>query len=173
MPNIFITSDHHFNHASICKFLNFDGTPVRSFDNVNEMNEVMIDRWNGVVKPADKTYHIGDFALGKQGPHIASRLNGDKVLIKGNHDNFKLKDYALYFRDVRASHRLDNFILSHIPLHLTQLVKIKANIHGHLHNNIVYQDENYTIPDNRYFNVSVERHNYTPVAFEDIKKLYQ
>jgi len=39
----------------------------------------------------------------------------------------------------------------------------KGNIHGHLHSN--------TIPDARYVNVSAEQVNYTPIDFEEIRKL--
>ncbi|MGA1873758.1 MAG: hypothetical protein ACMUHY_08805, partial [Thermoplasmatota archaeon] len=40
----------------------------------------------------------------------------DKVLIKGNHDIFKLTDYTKYFRDIRGYHVMNGLILSHIPI---------------------------------------------------------
>jgi calcineurin-like phosphoesterase family protein len=44
--------------------------------------------WNEVVKPDDTVYHIGDFAFGDKNniPSIVSRLNGQKILVLGNHD---------------------------------------------------------------------------------------
>ena len=43
----FFTSDSHFHHANIIKYCN------RPFSSVEEMNQVMIERWNEVVKPDD------------------------------------------------------------------------------------------------------------------------
>jgi len=57
------------------------------------MHEEIINRWNAVVTPRDAVYHLGDFALtwGKakswdEITKILGRLNGQKFLIKGNHD---------------------------------------------------------------------------------------
>jgi calcineurin-like phosphoesterase family protein len=91
-------------------------------------------------------------------------LNGTKILIKGNHDNLKLSQYAQMFKDVRATHTLDKFVLSHIPIHPDSLARWKANIHGHTHAN--------NLDDPRYINVSVEQINYTPIDFEEIKASY-
>ena len=78
------------------------------------------------------------------------KLNGTKVLIRGNHDIFRLRDYQPYFKDIRGSHKLDNFVLTHIPVHPYCLPRwCEGNIHGHLHSN--------TLNDPMYFNVSVER----------------
>jgi calcineurin-like phosphoesterase family protein len=49
MKNIFVVSDHHFGHANICKFLNDDGTKVRPWNDVDEMDEVLIQNHNKVV----------------------------------------------------------------------------------------------------------------------------
>lgn len=162
MPNVFLISDTHFGHEGMCKFLNWDGTKVRPWDSAAEMDEVMIERWNAVVKPTDKVYHLGDFCIARKALAIVSRLNGKKVLIRGNHDIFKLKDYAEHFYDVRGSHKLGDFILSHIPVHPEALTNrwCAGNIHGHMHNNI--------LPDPRYINVCVERTDYAPLAFEDL-----
>ena len=112
-------------------------------------------------------YHLGDIGFRNFSSlsKILEQLNGIKVLIKGNHDNFKLSQYAQYFKDVRAYHILDKFILSHIPIHDMSLSRWKANIHGHLHE--------LSVPDKRYYCVSVEQHNYTPVDFEYIRSIYK
>lgn len=180
MPSVFLTSDTHFGHANICKFTNSDGSPVRPWDDVQEMDEEMVKRWNETVRPDDKVYHLGDVVINRKHLSILDRLNGDKVLIKGNHDIFKLSDYTRYFRDIRAYHVMNGCILSHIPVHESSLARFHKNIHGHLHGNQVkkpigFDDETKTIIygdeiDPRYYCVSVEQINYTPILFEKVMK---
>ena len=167
MANIFLIGDTHFGQQSICKFLNRDGSRVRPWDDAAEMDEAMVDRWNAVVKPVDKVYHLGDVAYAKKALPIMSRLNGKKVLIRGNHDIFKLADYAAHYHDIRGSHKLGDFILSHIPVHPDAITNswCAGNIHGHTHGNLVMDGDQ---PDPRYFSVCVERINYTPMALEEL-----
>lgn len=166
MSRTFITSDTHFGHAHILTFLNVDGSRLRDFSSIEEMDEHLIDNWNKVVGKDDKAYHLGDVTFSNR--HLQAvmpRLNGTKVLIKGNHDNLKLAQYATFFKDVRAYHILDKFLLSHIPIHEASLSRWRANLHGHLHGSC--------LPDPRYMNMSVEVTNYTPVDFEKIREYYK
>ena len=178
MPNVFLTSDTHWGHAGICQFTNYDGSPVRPWDDAEEMNEEMIKRWNETVGPKDKVYHLGDVVINRKSLQILDRLNGDKVLIKGNHDIFPLKDYVKYFRDIRAYHVMNGCILSHIPVHKDSIARFGANIHGHTHGNrvrklrgvnvktgeLLYSD----VIDPDYFCVCVEQTDYRPISFEDV-----
>ena len=162
-----LISDTHFGHANVLNFTIEDGSKLRpGFENIYEHDEYLIGQWNKVVGVDDKVYHLGDvgFKNFTAMSEILSRLNGTKVLIKGNHDNFKMSQYAQHFKDVRATHQLDGLILSHIPIHPYSLDRWKGNIHGHLHH--------HTIPDIRYFNVSVEQINYTPIAFDEVRRHY-
>lgn len=164
MGNVFLISDFHFNHDGICRFTNdTTGQKLRPWDSATEMDEALIDNFNKVVKTGDKTYVLGDVSINKKGIALVGRLNGRKILIRGNHDIFELKDYTPYFKDVRGSHKLDFTILTHIPIHPLCLPRwCDGNIHGHCHNDI--------IPDPRYFNVCVEHIGFTPIAFEDVKQ---
>ena len=78
------TSDHHFGHANIIKYCN------RPFVDVDEMNNVMVDRWNDCVVDSDEVWVLGDLILGPLtailGAHVA-RLKGRKILVPGNHDS--------------------------------------------------------------------------------------
>ncbi len=170
MSNIFLISDTHFSHSAILTFTDNKGKRLREFDTVEEMDETMVRNWNSVVRPQDKVYHLGDVVMHKRALPILSRLNGEKVLIKGNHDKEKLSLYTPYFKDVRGTHQFDGMILSHIPIHPNSLARWGCNVHGHLHSNVVTMPMPYnTIPDKRYFCVSVEQINYTPISLEDLK----
>lgn len=161
----FLISDTHFGHVNILKFQKKDGSQLRVFDSIQEHDEALIENWNSVVKNGDKVYHLGDVSMCNwtRTSEILGRLNGDKVLIKGNHDGAKMNQYLQFFKDVRAYHQLDKFILSHIPIHPLSLSRWKANVHGHLHAN-AYDDP-------RYLNVSVERINFTPINFEEVREI--
>lgn len=160
MKTVFLTADTHFSHAGVCKFLREDGTKLRPWDDPLEMDEVMVERWNKVVKPTDKVYHLGDVVIARGALKLLDRLNGDKVLIKGNHDIFKLSDYTKYFRDVRGYHVLDGLLLSHIPVHPDSKGRFRANVHGHIHER--------QLSDPWYSCVCVEHTDYAPIALEEV-----
>ncbi len=173
MPNIFLCSDHHFGHASpITIFKRDDGSPLRDFKDVTHMNEFMVMQHNRVVSPSDKVYFLGDVAMAKNAKtlDILLRMNGEKVLIKGNHDLAKSNEYLKYFKDIRGTHQLDGMLLSHVPIHPNSLSRWKVNVHGHLHYNRVTIGDTKVL-DHRYFNVSMEcLDDYTPISLEDLKK---
>lgn len=170
MARTFLTADTHFGHAGVCRFLRDDGTPLRPWDDVAEMDEALIERWNSVVAPDDKVYHLGDVAIARHGLQCLEKLNGRKVLIRGNHDIFKLSDYTQHFRDIRGCHYLDGIILTHIPVHPVNLMRYKGNIHGHLHYRRVLLDDG-TV-DERYQCVCVEHTNYAPIDWEEVRSRY-
>lgn len=167
MSNVFLISDTHFGHANILKFLREDGSRVRVFDNVQQMDDFMVERWNSVVRPQDKIYHLGDVCMGNKQVNleILKRLNGHKRLIRGNHDDCNTKSYMQYFDEVYACRLLDRLLCTHIPVHPDSIGKSIANVHGHVHNNLSALNLG-----PRYFNVSVEVIDYTPISLEDVKK---
>jgi len=171
MANIFFASDHHFQHKNILTFKRNDGTPLREFVDIDHMNEHIVNCHNSVVRPGDKTYFLGDVVMSKKSPalSILARMNGEKILIKGNHDQCSPEAYLAYFKDIRGSHQFDGMILTHIPIHPESLARWGLNVHGHLHANVVNLPLA-QIPDRRYFNVSMEQINYTPISLEEVKK---
>jgi calcineurin-like phosphoesterase family protein len=122
---------------------------------------------------------LGDVVINRRALSTLARLNGDKVLIRGNHDIFRDDEYRVYFRELRAYHVLDGMIMSHIPLHPESLGRFGTNIHGHLHahrvkrmrginartGEIMYTDEN----DVRYHCVCVEQTDFAPISLEEVK----
>lgn len=177
MTDTWLYSDTHFGHRNMLTFKRDDGSPVRPFTTVEEMDEHMIECWNSVVKKDDRIYHLGDVCFKLE--HLTAimpRLNGRKVLIKGNHDQLSVNQYMRYFDDIRAYDRLDCYMLSHVPIHPASLgFKTPFQIHGHTHyrNVTMLNESGEKIEDPRYFNASVENINYTPIAFEELRNLLQ
>jgi len=180
MPATFLVSDTHFGHAGVCRFTHPDDPEVklRPWSDPDEMDEEMVRRWNETVRPSDKVYHLGDVVINRKALRTLHRLNGDKVLIRGNHDIFQLADYLEHFRDVRGYHVMNGMILSHIPVHADSLGRFGVNIHGHLHagrvrkargvdavtGEVLYGSE----LDLRYHCVCVEQTDFAPILFEDV-----
>lgn len=170
MPTTFLISDTHFGHEKTCtEFKRSDGTPLRPFASAEEMDEAMIKRWNDRVRPTDKVYHLGDVVINRKYLSVLDRLNGDKVLIRGNHDIFKITDYYPRFRDIRGYHVMNGMILSHVPIHSDSMERFGCNIHGHLHANRVMRSNGYRGEeiDPRYLCVCVEHTDYTPISLEE------
>ena len=166
MSTTFFISDTHFGHANILKFTEDDDSLIRpGFGCVEEMNEHMIKCWNSVVGPQDKVIHCGDVAFGKEALNLCHRLKGIKYLVMGNHDNYDIHSYLDIFHKLHGVKYIgrNEAICTHVPIHNTSLRDFKVNIHGHLHTS--------EINDPRYFNVSVEQIDYTPISLDEIKEI--
>ena len=181
MPAVFLVSDTHFGHMGVCKFTRSDGvTKLRPYTTPEEMDEDMVAKWNDRVRPTDKVYHLGDVVINRRALKTLARLNGDKVLIRGNHDIFRDDEYREYFRELRAYHVMNGMILSHIPVHEASLGRFGVNIHGHLHANRVMKARGVdaktgtvlygTEIDPRYWCACVEQTDFAPILFEDAIK---
>lgn len=134
------------------------------------MNEYMVYQHNRTVGPKDKVYFLGDVTMSRNtvGLSILGRMNGEKVLIKGNHDLASANTYLQYFKDIRGTHQFDGIILSHIPIHADSLSRWKCNVHGHLHANRVKLPNGHI--DERYQSVCMEQlDDYTPISLEQLK----
>jgi len=123
---IYLTSDTHFSHYNIIKYCN------RPFYSAKEMNEVLIANWNSTVSPEDTIFHLGDFALTKreESAEIISRLNGYKILIRGNHDRSLQVMKELGFDEVYNEYQYEGWLLKHHPERAESGIKQLA---GHVH----------------------------------------
>lgn len=185
MSNIFFTSDLHFWHKKVIKYCN------RPYTSLEQMNEHLIRRYNSFVHKDSIVYFLGDisFAGVIKTTGILSRLNGFKVLIKGNHDykwkdakwlkmgfNAVCDDYTLYIENYKLQ-------LSHYPYYPTLWEQIKTVVlfqklryldnrlqdkgdwllHGHVHNSWKIR--------RKMINVGVDVWNYRPISLFEILKL--
>lgn len=90
MSKTWFTSDLHFGHVNILKYIPQRREYLGLSDDadVNDMNEALVLLWNRQVEPDDVVFVVGDMCMGKVEETIkhVSRLNGRKQLILGNHD---------------------------------------------------------------------------------------
>lgn len=172
MGQLFFTSDHHFGHANIIRFCN------RPFQSVEEMNEVMIRKWNEKISKGDDVYHLGDFALNsaEELTEILDQLNGNIHLIVGNHEASALNKrkrfawvkeyYELKVKDPECSNGVQRIILFHYAMR-TWRGASRGNWHlyGHSHN---------TLPDwedSLCFDIGVDAHDFYPLSYDEVKAI--
>lgn len=157
-------SDTHFGHRNIIDYCH------RPFDNTDEMDRVIMENWNMVVKDDDIVYHLGDVFLGKV--YDLRQLKGRKVLIKGNHDRksdtWYMKQGFDFVADIIVEGKI---ILSHKPIHCPYFCDY--NIHGHLHNlehtDIESFGETYEqFLDGKHILYAPELQGYKPVEFSKL-----
>lgn len=140
MSNIWFSSDQHFYHKNILKFQPHTRMGLTDLD---EMNEIIIENHNGVVKPEDTIFYVGDFSFGdaKQTRNIIRRLNGNKILILGNHDHVieDNRDIQLMFSSVHTEYTLKidkktSVFMHHFPFHIWEKAHYGTfHVHGHCH----------------------------------------
>ena len=173
MPDIFVSADIHFNHKKIIEYCNRPWT-------FEEQNEEIISRWNNLVKPNDLVYFLGDMMLIRKKDHgtakmqecrdLIKRLNGEIILIKGNHDNFDQETFACFkevyqFKEIEIDGEI--IALRHKPMpYWNRMLEGRAHLFGHLHEKLQY------LPLGVAINVGIDAPlwNYGPAPWETLKQ---
>lgn len=169
-------SDHHLWHDNI---INFCGRP---FADVKQMNECLLEYHNATVKSHDHVTFLGDVTLRRGGERERTefikevrKYHGHKRLHLGNHDHWPAKVYLeAGFEKIYATWRdQEGLIYSHFPLHPGSLGTVKANVHGHIHQNSSPAPHNWIDQEGRlrvipYINICLEVTAYRPISHEEI-----
>ena len=167
---IYFTSDLHFGHAAIIRMRN------RPFAGADEMNAALVRNYNAVVHQNDTCYILGDVAYKQskeETERLVRRLNGRKILIRGNHDggiDESLFDHVRDFETISVSESV--FALMHYPL-LSWPREYRGSfmLHGHIHSGPEYNEQNRAAGILRY-DVGVDANNFCPVSFEQIRDFF-
>lgn len=139
----------------------------------------IIKNWNDIVKENDLVYILGDlsFKNGEETNKILQQLNGDKILIKGNHDFIFLDTHKFdksLFKEIVDYKEINiydkNFVLFHYPI-ATWNLKQKGSIHlyGHVHSNKTTTHPLEMELENAY-NVGVDVNHYKPINIKNYIK---
>lgn len=158
---IYFTSDTHFDHSGALRFR-------PQFTSVEEMNETIIQRWNGRVKPGDRIYHLGDFGFFGKGrmETIRKRLVGQVHLIQGNHDDLNIREKGMFVwvGDAKyLKHNGEKIFLFHYACRTWRgSHRGSWHLYGHSHGNL---PEN----DTRSFDVGVDAWDFNLVHFDEVE----
>ena len=167
---IWFTSDMHLGHVAAILFGD------RPYGSVEEMNEALIVNFNERVKKNDTIFLLGDLTHRirvDEANELISKLNGKKILCKGNHDkgyDEKLFEGIYDFLEIH----IDGINLSLMHYPMMEWPKSRyGSIHlpGHMHNHSDYNLKQRRECVYRY-DVGVDANNYMPVSIEDIKNFF-
>jgi calcineurin-like phosphoesterase family protein len=179
---IWFTSDHHWGHENIIKFCD------RPFSDVTYMREWLVNRWNETVHPDDLVFVLGDWAMGNREEtlKVGLRLHGNKILVRGNHDDMSKKYTEQTYLDSGFEYVADwmalklssghSVLLSHYPysgdwqdkdrFEDQRLVDTgKWLLHGHVHETWRQRG--------RQINVGVDAWAGVPVSEYDIEHMIE
>jgi len=177
MARNWFTADCHFGHANIVKYCK------RPYKTVQEMNEVLIVKWNSRVKEGDTVFHNGDFCFknssgGKPGEgmlykstHWSEKLNGNIIYVAGNHDKNNSTKTLIHKVVIKYGHHYINIV--HDPKHFDN--RFELNFVGHVHNHWKFRrvlnawNDTYT----DLINVGVDVWDFQPISFEEIYSSYR
>lgn len=183
-------ADCHFFHEKVRLM------DKRPFESLEEMHEVMIQRWNERVGKKDEIVILGDFSMGRaeETMGILQRLQGKKYLIRGNHDNRYLHGSNKFDRQLFQSIEFyqemhDNkrkVILCHYPVicyNGQYRGDVTYMLYGHVHETMDYQNVQKFIQQTRETKLPEEhsmetipcnmincfcgRSNYTPLTLDE------
>lgn len=175
MSNIYFTSDLHLDHANIIKYCK------RPFTDAKSMTEEIILKWNNQIQINDLVFILGDFLWGKnidRLTEITNRLNGRKILIKGNHDYFDNDDYinagfekVLSLAEFEYQNQL--FVLCHYQMmHWNRSHYGAIHLYGHQHDKKQYIPNHFAYQQlgmsERKMNVCMDSNNFQLFSINEI-----
>lgn len=165
---IYFTADWHIGHKNILKL-----DPNRPFGEISHHDETIINNYNKIVKKDDTCYILGDLCWNQSYESyksVLSRLNGNKYVILGNHDNkqnlIRCQKEGLIV-SVRETQTLqigdDRIFLSHFPhREWAGYYKGAYHLYAHTHGNI---DDYKQSTD-----IGVSVFELEPVSWEEVKQ---
>jgi len=159
----FVLSDLHLGHKNIHKFR--CSATGESFQDSDEHDMYVMDMWSMMPKNI-LVYVLGDVAFNEAGLDKFRKLHGTKHVVMGNHD-LPWARYADFCHTLPMATKNINghqVIMTHIPIHLTQLERWEYNIHGHTHGrgNI----------SSKHIDVSLEAIGFLPKRLEELIPVY-
>jgi len=164
MSKKFVSADHHWFHEAMIRMLR------RPFANVTEMNEVMVERWNSVVKPNDLVYYAGDmFYKGrpKECEELFLRLNGKiHMAAEGNHDGVTKKfkhRFQSWEKRTEIVHDGHTLVIDHYSMRVwNKSYHGSYHVYGHSHGQLPED------PASLSFDVGVDCWNFYPLMLDEI-----
>ena len=155
-----LCADLHFGHKNLLQYEPIRAQLANTFE---EMDELLIARWNSQIKAEDDVLLLGDVSMCNTARTIemVNRLNGRKHLVIGNHDRDHTTTFwrRLFVQTWNTPIIIGSTLYSHEPVSPAYLAKYGAilNVHGHTHSKSFCGDR-------RYCCVSLESTGMRPLS---------
>lgn len=184
--NTWISSDLHAFHKNIVRKLSSwnDGSTMRDFDSVDQMNDTIVNNINSVVKEEDLLICLGDWNFGgiQNLPIFRERIAcRNIILVLGNHDGRHGQEFDPIVRGRRSSSYFKMYtqyleaiyndipiIMFHYPIaSWNHMGKGAIHTFGHIH----------SVGEARFFNggksmdVGLDGNNMMPYHIDEILSL--
>jgi calcineurin-like phosphoesterase family protein len=152
----------------------------RGFNDIYNHDEHLIHSWNQIINKKDIVYILGDLTMetNKFYPYL-DRLKGIKRVVGGNHDLPKhSKELMNYVESISGMIDYKGFVLTHAPIHPSDISMCRGNIHAHIHENKLeevfafdrYKDSDSVIKStlHKYYNVDAHMIDYKPKTIDEL-----
>lgn len=125
--NVYFIGCLHLGHKWMAQF--------RGFHDEFYHDEKIIDTWNRKVNKRDLVYILGDITLETSKHYYKlNRLKGRKIVVLGNHDRPQdVKELLNYVDNVAGMVDYKGCVLTHAPIHPSEVSFCRRNIHAHIH----------------------------------------
>ena len=167
---VFFSSDQHLGGKAL-----IDLGVRKQFKTIDEMNNKIVNNWNGRVKEGDTVYNVGDFvSIGKdrgiEGSNLSAeewedKLNGRIIHTLGNHDANNSLKHGLKFAAMEAG----NFKIMLVH-RFEDSPKIGENliICGHVHDRWSEQWVDFGYGKVLCINVGVDVRRFFPIRLDEV-----
>lgn len=174
MSKVYFIGDMHFGHKNIHRLR---GKFSSEFQHRSELSNI----YQETVSKKDLVFFMGDAAFSQEALLQIGSLNGNKILLKGNHDLLPIENYLSVFEEVHGLLKYKEFWLSHAPIHPSELYG-RTNIHGHCHkacptevhyHTVRHGDTPFQTSAATYFNTCAEHlpTPYKPIELEQVRAI--
>lgn len=169
MLDVGFISDLHFGHLNMAI--------KRGYKDLDTYHKDIIDKYNSVAGKKTMMIIPGDITMEKKSFYpLLNELNGRKIIVGGNHDLREHSREMLNFvESIVGALEYKGCIVTHIPIHASEVDRFRFNIHGHTHEHLVMRFfynplvvKTREEVDKRYKNVSWERLNGVPVSMDQV-----
>ena len=160
---LYVTADLHLGYPNIIRCHN------RPFMDVEEMNKVLLEKWNDTVCLDDIVYFLGDLSFEedvKDEDYWLKRLSGNIVFIKGDQESSKNTESL---DNVIVEQGGNRFCLVHNPEDAPEDFDGWI-IHAH-HNSHDLEKHPFIDRERKTINVSTELTDYRPISFAEIAEI--
>jgi len=131
-----------------------------------EMDEAMIEMWNKKVGVNDVVFHLGDFSFSNNPKKYVDRLNGNIMLVLGNHDNRGMLTGLFPVVTQKYCNVINDqyIVMTHCAHRVWEKSHYNSwHLYGHSHGRLPAYGKS--------FDVGVDSHGYKPLHFDEVKAM--